>query len=87
MSQEREAQDGAEAKQLLESPIFRKMLERTDARIVDEWRAADTPAKREAAHAQQQALAKLLNTLHSTVENGTSARYALERQARQPARR
>lgn len=50
-----EVQEGRQAKQILDSPVFQKAMDRADEQIIDEWRDAETTEEREHYHAMQEA--------------------------------
>lgn len=67
---------GKDAQTLLANETFQRVMRETEARLVEEWKAEGTEARRESLHAEVRALGKFLNRLKSDVTNGRIAERA-----------
>lgn len=73
---------GAKVERFLNDPDITRLFEKTRADIIAEWERADTPVKREAAHASLTGLSRLQRTLKAAVDSGEHTRIEVQRTAR-----
>lgn len=89
MTGEERVQRAIHAQALKGDTVLQEAFATADARYVQEWREADTPEEREAAHAKMRALQHVQRELDIIVADGQHAEYAARRSAQraQGARR
>ena len=73
---------GNRMQQILSDPLMIEAFESTKTRIVEAWKSADTPPKREAQHAKLMALEELKTELQAVVDHRDYAKGAARRISR-----
>jgi hypothetical protein len=68
---------GDEVKQIMDSEAFQTGLTIVRGRIFEEWTGATTTDRREALHAEQRALERLLEAFKTLDDEGAVAREAI----------
>lgn len=80
MSDERDAERGAQAKAVLENPIYLDAYAQIEAEFTRKWRESRDPAEREDIHRALLMLTKARAVLEATMASGKVAAANLTRQ-------
>jgi hypothetical protein len=68
-----------EATRILESDVYKEAVKEAEQAIIQQWRAAETPTKRESAHGKLLALDEIETQLRVLMDRGTTLRHSAER--------